>query len=126
MSLPMPRRFASPASRRLSVAAVLLVLSVLGVGCATLKQLLAEAFQQPTLNFKELKVTNVSLSGATLNLLYELDNPNALGVSLAEVDYALFVEDKQVVAGRPPKGLQLPAQRKTEIAFPAEVKFQDV
>ncbi len=106
--------------------ALLTVVTLTFSGCAFLKNLLAVAFQKPTFTFKTAQVLDVSLAGATVNLVYELDNPNAIGISIAEVDYALFVEGKQVVAGKPPNGLQLPAQRKSEIQFPTAVKFQDI
>ena len=73
-----------------------------------------------------MTLSDVSLTGVTLNLTYTLDNPNALGIKLAQADYALFVEGHQVVAGKPPNGLKIPARGKTDLVFPANVKFADV
>ncbi|MGQ0508826.1 MAG: LEA type 2 family protein [Myxococcaceae bacterium] len=104
------------------VAATLLTLA----GCAQLNKFLSSTFKKPTLNFKSAQLLEASLSGATVNLIYELNNPNPLGLSLAQVDYAFFVEGKQLVAGRPPNGLQIGAQKKTDLAFPTSVKFADL
>ena len=100
--------------------------SVLLSGCALLSELLTEVFQKPTFRFKNVAVHNASLAGLSLDTVWQLDNPNTVGISLAAVDYALFVDDKQVVAGTPQKGLQIPANGATELTFPAEIKFLDL
>ncbi|XXF78770.1 LEA type 2 family protein [Myxococcaceae bacterium GXIMD 01537] len=108
----------------------LLLLATLGLvtlsGCAALQSLLKGAFQQPRLTFKTARLADASLSDATVNLVYEVDNPNGFGLSLASVDYAFSVEGKQVVAGTPRNGLQLKANGKSELVFPANVKFADL
>src|SRR5688572_5335062 len=104
----------------------LLGCAVLGTGCAALRDFFLSAFQKPTLRFKQARLADAALSGVTLDLVYSLENPNAIGLSLAEVDYALFVEGKQVVAGKPPNGLQIAANGQSDLTFPANIKFADV
>jgi LEA14-like dessication related protein len=108
----------------------LLVLAVLGLltlaGCASLQRMAKNAFKKPTLTFKTARLADVSLADATLHLVYQLDNPNNIGLNLASVDYAFFVEGKQVVAGTPPKGLDIPARGRAELVFPANVRFADI
>jgi len=108
------------------VLSPLLVLTSLASGCATLQQLLAASVQTPTLTFKSATLADVSLGSATVNLSFQLDNPNPFGLSLASVDYAFFVEGKQVVAGSPPRGLTIPASGSAEVVLPASVKFADL
>jgi LEA14-like dessication related protein len=102
------------------------LLAATASSCALLNQLLGSAFKKPTLTFRSAQLADASLAGATVNLTYALHNPNPLGLSLASVSYALFVEGKQVVAGAPPKGLQVGAQRTTDLTFPAAVKFAEL
>lgn len=108
----------------------LLVLAVLSfttlTGCAALQNLLKGAFKKPTLTFKTARLSSASLSDATVDLVYEVNNPNGFGLDLASVDYAFSVEGKQVVAGKPKKGLQLKSNGKSELVFPANVKFADI
>ncbi|MBI3182817.1 MAG: LEA type 2 family protein [Myxococcales bacterium] len=108
--------------RLLAAAAVLLAFS----GCTFLRDLFTRAFRKPTLQFRTVTLGDAALSGITLNTHWSLDNPNSIGLSLAEVDYALFVEGKQVVAGKPPAGLTIPARGSSELVFPANVKFADI
>jgi LEA14-like dessication related protein len=108
----------------------LLGLTVLAVAlassCATLQQLLQASVQTPTLTFKSATLADVSLGSATVNLNYQLTNPNPFGLSLASVDYAFFVEGHQVVAGKPPQGLTIPASGTADVVLPANVRFADV
>jgi LEA14-like dessication related protein len=102
---------------------VLLALSLLTLtGCATLSKL----FKKPRLTYKTARLSSASLSDATVDIVYEVDNPNSFGLSLAKVDYAFFVEGKQVVAGAPRKGIQLKARDSSELVFPANVRFADI
>jgi LEA14-like dessication related protein len=105
---------------------LLLAVALALPGCAALSKFFAGAFKKPTFTFKSASVENISLESVTLNLTFTLDNPNALGISLAQADYALFVENYQVVAGKPPAGLTIPARGKTDLVFPANVKFADI
>ena len=100
--------------------------SILLSGCALLSELLTEVFQKPNFHFKNVALHSASLAGINLDTVWQLDNPNTVGLSLAAVDYALFIDDKQVVAGTPQKGLQIPAKGSTELTFPAEIKFLDI
>ena len=108
--------------RLLVLAASVSVLS----GCAYLQQFLKAAFREPTFTFKNMLLNDVSLGGLNLDTVWDLNNPNNVGVSLAAVDYALFIEGKQVVAGHPENGLQLAANGSSELHFPASIKFQDI
>jgi LEA14-like dessication related protein len=110
-----------PTMKRSSVALLALCLLSLS-GCATLKQL----FKKPRVTFKTARLSSASLSDATVDVVYTVDNPNQFGLSLAKVDYAFFVEGKQVVAGAPRKGLQLKAKDSSELVFPANIRFADI
>jgi LEA14-like dessication related protein len=95
-------------------------------GCAAIQSLLKGAFKRPTLSFKTARLSSASLSDATVDLVYEVNNPNSFGLDLASVDYTFFVEGKQVVAGKPKKGLSLKSKGRSELVFPANVKFADI
>lgn len=96
------------------------------IGCATLGDLASKAFQRPKVDFSRASVRDVSLGGATVDLAWMVENPNPIGIKIAKLDYLFKVEDKQVVAGAPKAGLQVAAQRRGEINFPAEVRFADL
>lgn len=95
-------------------------------GCKLLEDFFKSAFQQPGFSFKNVALTDISLGGLTLDTVWQLDNPNSVGLSLATVDYALFIDQKQVLAGAPAQGLQIPAKGSADLHFPAGIKFVDL
>jgi LEA14-like dessication related protein len=111
--------------KRFALAAALVALTALS-GCAALRKLFQSAFRRPELKFKAVALREVTLTGANLDTVWLLENPNPVGLSLAEIDYAFFVEGKQIVAGKPRNGLHIPASNRAELTFPAEVKFQEL
>ncbi len=93
----------------------LTVFSALVTGaCATAK---------PSLTFQSMNLQGVDLEGATLELTYALKNPNPIGATLSRVNYALEVEGKSLVSGKPANGMKLPASGTTMLRFPARVHF---
>ncbi|MFT3840502.1 MAG: LEA type 2 family protein [Myxococcaceae bacterium] len=95
-------------------------------GCALLEDLFHAAFQDPKLEFENVRVRDASLSGIGLDTRWKLTNPNSVGITLSESDYQLSVEGKQIVAGKPPNGLTIPAMGSSEVLFPADFKFQQI
>jgi LEA14-like dessication related protein len=95
-------------------------------GCSFVKQMAASGFQKPTLSFKDASLSDVTFGGATVNLVFDVQNPNDAALSLAETDYTLFVEGKQVVAGKPPDGIRIPARGTGQVTLPAVVRFADL
>lgn len=112
--------------RKLLLLTTAVVVASPFAGCAQLTKTLKSSFQLPSLTFKTVSLANVSLDSATVNLAFQLNNPNPIGLSVSTVSYSFFVEGKQVVAGQPPNGLTIPASGSRELVFPANVKFADV
>src|SRR5215475_1785821 len=83
-------------------------------------------FQKPTVVYKSASLTDVTLSGATLNVVTTVDNPNPVELALAEVDYRLAIDGHPVATGKPPDGLQIPAKGTADVTLPASFKFTDL
>jgi len=111
---------------RRSLPILFLGAATMVAGCATLSQLAASAFKSPTVDFSRASVSDVTLGGATVNLAWMVENPNPIGIQIAKLDYLFKVEDKQVAAGAPKAGVTVAANKRGELAFPAEVKFADL
>ena len=107
-------------------ARLLVVLPLIAASCATLEQLTSGAFQKPTLAYKSATLADVSLSGATLNLVTTVNNPNGVGLSLADLDYRLSIDGHPVATGRPPDGLEIPAHGSADVTLPATFQFTDL
>jgi LEA14-like dessication related protein len=107
-------------------ARLLLALAAAATSCATLEQLASGAFQKPTLAYKGASLADVSLSGATLNLVTTVNNPNGVGLSVADLDYRLSIDGHPVATGHPPQGLQSPAHGSADVTLPATFQFADL
>jgi LEA14-like dessication related protein len=83
-------------------------------------------FKKPTVAYRSASLSDVSLSGATLNVVTNVDNPNAVTFALTDVDYKLSIEGKQVATGKPPEGLEIPANGNADLTLPASFKFTDL
>lgn len=105
---------------------LLIIAAFLVASCAALTQFLDSAFQRPSFTFKDVSLSNLSLNGLTLDTVWQLQNPNPIGLSLATADYRLSVEGKQVLAGSPPNGLNIPAQGSQDLHFPASFKLLEI
>jgi len=72
-----------------------------------LRDLLHAAVQPPELRSRGLPGGGDAVPGHAEPHL-EITNPNAVGISLSRIDYALSVEGSQVVSGAPSSGLHIP------------------
>jgi LEA14-like dessication related protein len=104
----------------------LVALSLVAGGCTALSRLLAGAFRKPQVNFKTAHLQELSLGGATVDLVWGVRNPNPFGLELASVDYNFLIEGKQLAAGRPARGLDLRANGISDLSFPVSVRFQEL
>jgi LEA14-like dessication related protein len=90
--------------------------------CATVRQ----AVQRPKLRFDHAQLSAISLGGVTLDAVFEVQNPNAITLSVKEVEAALFVEGRRIVVTNPPRGIRLPARSSTKVTLPLQIAFLDV
>ena len=104
----------------------LLIALVLGAsGCSWL-QMAEGQFKKPDVAYKSASLTDVSLSGATLNVVARVHNPNPVELALADVDYRVSIDGHPVAAGKPPEGLAIPANGNADLTLPASFKFADL
>lgn len=109
--------------RKLALA---VLLGALAAGCAGLKDLARSAFQEPKLTYRSAKLQSLDLEGATVAFLFDLSNPNAIGLNLARASWAIEVDGTRVAAGDLPAGLAIPANGTAPLSFPVRVRFRDV
>jgi LEA14-like dessication related protein len=104
----------------------LLVALPLLCSCSLLQQVASKAFERPTLSFKDARLPHIDFQGAELDLVFNVTNPNSVGLDLTSASYALEVEGHRVAAGTPKNGLKIPAGATTEVTFPAKVQWNDI
>jgi LEA14-like dessication related protein len=78
------------------------------------------------LSFKEARLPQIDFQGAELDLVFLVNNPNAIGLDLTHASYNLEVEGHKVASGTPRNGLQIPARGTSEVTFPAKLQWNDI
>jgi LEA14-like dessication related protein len=105
--------------------AAFLALGLAG-GCAGMGRLVGEAVDPPRLAVESWEPEEADLEGVTLKLRLRIENPNALGLRLASLEYRLEVEGRQAVTGAAGGGLRIPARGVAHVDLPLRVRYADV
>lgn len=82
--------------------------------------------QIPKVAFKDIKVSNLSFSGAKLDLILDVDNPNGFPITVKDIEYTVSQSGKQWVAGEVAKGLNLTEGEQTTLTIPFSISFSQV
>ena len=103
-----------------------LLLLPLLASCSLLQSVASSAFERPSLAFRDVKLDHIDFTGADVNLLFDVTNPNSSGLDLGAASYALAIEGHQVAVGSPPKGLQVPGKGTATVTLPAHVVWDQL
>jgi LEA14-like dessication related protein len=82
-----------PTIRRAAPAALAAALTA---GCATLVR---QAFEQPVVTFKDVRVSGLGLQGGSLDVLLNVYNPNRFALDATRLTYRLMVDSTQLGTG---------------------------
>jgi LEA14-like dessication related protein len=107
--------------RRLAAA-----LALSAAGCAGVQELARSTFEEPKLAFRSATIQALDLDGATVALLFDLSNPNAIGVDVARAAWSVEAGGTRVAAGELPGGIAVPARGTASLSLPVRVRFRDV
>lgn len=97
--------------RSLIVAVAALSLS----GCQTL---LKQAFASPVVNVADVRVRNIGLSGGTIDVVLDIQNPNEYRIDAEAISYNFYVDTTKIVSGDITQRLTLEEKGKTSITIP--------
>jgi len=81
---------------------------------------------RPTVAIQEIHVTGLSLTGATLTFLVELENPNGFGLTVTAFTYSVYLNDRPVAHGETTDPIAIPRRSVTSIPLPLKTSFQDL
>jgi hypothetical protein len=122
-----------PMAQKLSYCAILSVLALSVVGCASLQGLRAfvqaPRFEQDTQQRSEIRLTGGGggvPSGATVRIWTRVSNPNAFGLTLGTLRGTLYLEGGQAATADFPLGLPLRAGGEDVVPLDISVNFRDL
>ena len=106
--------------------AIFLPLLCLATGC---NQILDKDFlvgMMPTVEFAGLNVNHVDFEQIETDFVFNVDNPNPVGFSVHDFDYALSFSDVEWATGDNPEGLTLNPGNDSEMSLPVDLVFVDL
>ena len=116
---PLPHTF--PVSR--FSFAVWVGLWVAVAGCATLGKLV---FTEPDVQLKEIDITGLGLSGGTMNLIFDVYNPNDYRVRSTRMELGLDLEATHFGDAVLEKPLDLSPQNHNQVVVPVRFEWAGV
>jgi LEA14-like dessication related protein len=94
----------------------LALVAVAGVaGCKTLAR---QAFANPIVEVKDVKVRGVGLQGGSLDVILDVYNPNDYRIDARRINYTVWVDSSQIATGEIEKLLTLTNQGHSEVVVP--------
>ena len=104
-----------------SLVAVVAVVAV--SGCATLAR---QAFANPVVTVKDVKVKGVGMQGGSLDLILDVYNPNEYRLDASRITYVVWVDSGQIATGEIEKLLTLTDKGNSEVIVPVNFTFASV
>jgi LEA14-like dessication related protein len=108
------------AARRLLPAIILLAALT---GCASLAR---STFAAPKVVLKDVRLKGVGLSGGSLDVILEVDNPNDYRLDATRFTYNFYVDTLKLAYGEVQKRVTLEAHRTAEVVVPLQFSFQQM
>ncbi|HUK56080.1 MAG TPA: LEA type 2 family protein [Nitrospiria bacterium] len=81
---------------------------------------------RPTVSIQEVHVTGLSLTGATLTVLVELENPNGFGVTVTTFTYSVALNDRPFAQGAAAGPISIKRRSITPVSVPLQTTFKDL
>lgn len=86
----------------------------------------AQAYENPEVIVKKVRIILVTSEAILLEGTLEIVNPNNLGLRFSGYDYQLKVEGQRLITGQSDRPFEIGAQKRSLIALPATIRFDDL
>jgi LEA14-like dessication related protein len=109
--------------RRTKIAAAVFAVMAIA-GCASLG--LGGGFQQPIVNFKDLKVRGLGLSGGSLDAYLNVYNPNGYRLDATRLTYTVAVNNNQLGTGALDSRFTVQNHDSTTVRIPIDFTYAGI
>ncbi len=80
----------------------------------------------PTVQFSRFDVKDIDFEHIETDFVFNLDNPNPIGMPLSRFSYDLALQEVPFLSGDDPNGLALVANGTSEVALPVSLTFEGI
>jgi len=99
---------------------VMLTASLFLSGC------LGRLIARPTVTLRDVQITGLNLTGATLTFRVGLENPNAFGVTVTAFSYSIYLNDRPIAEGEATHPISIERRNVTEVSLPLKTTFREM
>lgn len=92
-------------------------------GCASIAR---QAFQSPIVEVRDVKVRNLGLQAATLDVHLDIQNPNEYRLDAEKISYTFFVDSTRIVSGEVTQRLTLEEKGTIPLTIPVTFDYAAV
>jgi LEA14-like dessication related protein len=89
-------------------------------GCATLG---VGGFKQPIIQFSDVKIRGLGLTGGSLDIVLSVYNPNGFNLNATRLTYKLMVEDKELGNGVLDRAFRVKNKDSTFVTIPMDFTY---
>jgi len=103
-----------------------LALSLGIVASASCASLARQAFQNPTVELRDVVVRGIGLQGGSLDVVLDVYNPNDYRIDASKVTYTLLADSVQVATGEVTKLVTLDNRKASTVTLPVTFTFREL
>ncbi len=85
-----------------------------------------QLFTKPTVTVDRVDLTAIGFQGISANIVFRVENHNAIGIDLAKLVYQLTVDNHPFVQGAADNALHVPAEGVGQLTLPVSFKFVEL
>ena len=89
-------------------------------GCATLG---VGGFKQPLVQFSDVKIRGLGLTGGALDIVLSVYNPNGFNLNATRLTYRLMVDDKDLGSGALDHAFRIKSKDSTFVTIPMDFTY---
>jgi LEA14-like dessication related protein len=102
---------------------LVVVLALLSVGCVPLGR---QAFRNPTVELRDIRVRALGLEGGSLDLVLDVYNPNDFRMDATRLTYTLSADSGAVASGAVTKRVTLMNKAHNDVSLPVSFSMKEL
>lgn len=107
-------------------AAAGMAISMIVAGSLSGCSLLQTVVQSPQVKIEKVRVTDPSLTDATLMFDLDVFNPNGVDLHVDNIDYQLELNGREFAKGEFKDSTELPSQKSAKVSIPIRVQYNQI
>jgi len=88
--------------------------------------LVGKFLENPKIELQNVSVQDINFSGCKLMFHLKVENPNKVDIKVDEVNYKIYLNDKEVTTTKTESSVTIPAKSEALVDLPLPVEYQKI